>query len=238
MLDLTQLSITELTQGFHQQQQLLCCNYCQITFPITDQVLMTSHLVTAHGGAKHALLTLATKYNGLTETQLTLLQAFSTADKDQAVADSLDVSASTIRHQKFTFREKAKSAKLYLAQYQAVFGEIPVKAKQYLPVPPGVSQSDDQFKLTEADYVANVQKFFTQTGQQLQLTSWPKGEKKRFAITMRISQLFEFDRTYTLAEIDTQLKAISADFTWLKRYLIDDGFFDRTPDGRSYWRLF
>ncbi len=46
------------------------------------------------------------------------------------------------------------------------------------------------------------------------------------------------NRRYSLRETDNILRSIYSDYSLLKRYLIDDGFFDRTPDGREYWRIF
>ena len=238
MFDLTQLTQSELIQGYHQHNQLLLCNYCQITFSDQQTEAMQAHLTTIHGGSKQALLTVASKYSGLTDTQVQLLTAFSTADKDQAVADDLEVSASTVRHQKFTFREKAKSAELYLAQYHAIFGDVPVKANQYLPIPPAITHPDDRYRLTEQEYVDLISKYFAPDQTHLVLKRWPKGEKKLFGLLTRISQEFELGHRYSLQETDTLLKTIYADYSMMKRYLIDDGFLDRTADGRQYWRIF
>lgn len=238
MFDLTHLNQEELIQGYHQLGHVLLCNYCQVTFNEAQQSAIEQHILSQHGGPKHALLSIESKYNGLTDTQVQLLSAFARANKDQEVATVLGVSASTVRHQKFTFREKAKSAELYLAQYHAIFGETPVKANQYLPIPPVIKSPDDRFKLTEYEYAELVTKYFETDQTQLVLKRWPKGEKKVFGLLIRISQQFAFNHKYSLKETDAKLQEIYADYSILKRYLIDDGFLDRTSDGRQYWRIF
>lgn len=238
MFDLTELTQAELIKGYHARDGVLLCNYCQMVVGGSQEPVMEAHLTARHGGASQALLTVASKYNALTPTQMETLSAFSDADKDQQAADALGVSASTVRHQKFTFREKAKSAKLYLAQYQAIFGETPVKATQYLPVSPDITRPDDRFKMTEAEYIGLVTKYFAPNLERLTLKAWPKGEKKLFGLMTRINAEFELDRKYPLTEVDGILKGIYEDYTLLKRYLVDDGFLDRTADGRTYWRVF
>ncbi|KRK48846.1 DUF2087 domain-containing protein [Secundilactobacillus kimchicus] len=238
MFDLTQLNEVELISGYHNIGNLLMCNYCQLTMARDQVSEMVTHIMVSHGGPKEALLKVTSKYNSLTATQEQILRAFLTANKDQEVADRLNLKSATIRHQKFTFREKAKAARLYIAQYQAVFGDTPVKATQYLPVPASITQPDDRFKLTEGAYADLVTRYFAPNQARLTLKQWPKGEKKRFGLMIRISQEFEMNRRYSLRETDNILRSIYSDYSLLKRYLIDDGFFDRTPDGREYWRIF
>lgn len=173
-MDFPNLNIDELVQGYHQSGPQMQCNYCSATF--TDAAQMAAHLETIHDGALTALLTADTKYNTLTDNQSKLLQAFSRKQKDQTIADQLEVSASTIRHQKFTFREKAKQARFYLAQYQAVFGVQ--STEDYLPIPPMAADNDDRFRITETEYAKTTQKYFEFTDGGLVLTRLPKGQKK------------------------------------------------------------
>ncbi|ANZ60427.1 hypothetical protein AYR62_15185 [Secundilactobacillus paracollinoides] len=228
------LPIAALIQGYHPVGGQLQCNYCTARFSEPEAVI--THLNATHGGALDALLTADTKYNTLTETQIRLLQAFSLKQKNQAIADQLGVSASTIRHQKFTFREKAKQARLYLAQYQAVFGDEPTK--DYLPIPPMATDNDDRFRITETEYADTTQKYFTFTDAGIVLTRLPKGQKKIITLLYRIADEFSFNTKYPQHEVDTKLKAIYFDYGIIKRYLIDYGFLARTTDNRTYWRIF
>jgi len=73
------------------------------------------HVEEAHDQMEQLL---ASKYNMLTENQQQLLRLFQSGKTDKEIAEELELSPSTIRHQKFTFREKAKQAKVYLALYE------------------------------------------------------------------------------------------------------------------------
>ena len=62
-----------------------------------------------------ALLESGSKYLAFTENQRELLELFASGLSDAAVAKRLGVTASTVRHQRFTFREKCKTARMTLA---------------------------------------------------------------------------------------------------------------------------
>lgn len=233
-MELTDLTIAELIQGYHQARAIWVCNYCDATtLELPD---MTVHLQEQHGGPLTALINLDSKYNTLTATQKELLIAFSQQPKDNEVAEQLGVSASTVRHQKFTFREKNKQAKLYSAQYQAVFASV--NKETYLPTPPAAVDTDSRFKITETEYRQTTNRYLSVVAGQLTLSRLPKGQKKIVSLLYKISEEFEFNRHYSQAEIDSQLKKIYPDYVILKRYLIDYGFLARTTDNHTYWRIF
>lgn len=234
-MDLMDSTLAELTAGYRQLGKTWTCNYCTATFTNVDQI--QHHLDEQHGGTLAALLTSDSKYNTLTANQRQLLSAFHEKVKDDLIAERLQKSASTIRHQKFTFREKAKQAKLYLAQYAAAFGTTE-PTPEYLPIPPAATAQDERFKITKADYQQLIQRAFDFTKDQLVLKKWPKGEKKRITLLYRISVEFDFRTLYSQSEIDEKLQLISADYGILRRYLIDYGFLARTTDNRTYWRIF
>ena len=64
------------------------------------------------------LLNTESRYNTLTQNQKTLLSRLAQGWSDQEIAKEAGVSVSTVRHQKFVFREKAKQARVYLALYE------------------------------------------------------------------------------------------------------------------------
>ncbi|MFD1429895.1 DUF2087 domain-containing protein [Lacticaseibacillus mingshuiensis] len=233
-MDPLTLTTEALAQGYHQVGDLWVCLYCSHTSPSRESI--TAHVQQVHGGADHALLATTDKYNTLTATQQTLLAAFAAGETDAQIAAKLQVSLATVRHQRFTFREKAKQARLYLAQYQAVFGQV--KPQRWLPMPPGVERQDARFKITPAEYQTIVDKFFDEENGRLTLTRLPKGQKKIIAVLYRLRQEFIFDRHYSRAQVDQLLHTIFSDHTTLKRYLVDYQFLARTADERTYWRIF
>lgn len=77
----------------------------------------------AHGGTFDALLSLDKKLTGLTAHQAELLQWMHQGLSDAQIAQQLDVAPSTVRHQRFMFREKAKQARAYLALFELSVGQ-------------------------------------------------------------------------------------------------------------------
>ncbi|MGM0124345.1 hypothetical protein IGI37_001722 [Enterococcus sp. AZ194] len=243
-MEFLQMSLNELKQGYRIDQANVCCNYCQefFSFDSEQKALAVSqineHLNRVHGGPNQALVSFASKYNTLTEKQKELLFSFSSEKKDQEIADLFKVSPSTIRHQKFTFREKAKQAKVYLAQFEAVFSEKQAPEDSLIPVPEATGVIDDRFVLTEKEYAEIVRKYFDFSTGEVVLTVFPKGQKNVIGILNRIVEEFSMRKRYSGKDIDRQLEKIYFDYLLIKRYLIDYGFFTRTPDGSEYQRIY
>jgi hypothetical protein len=65
----------------------------------------------------------------------------------------------------------------------------------------------------------------------------PKSRNDRLPVLKQMAELFESDRRYPEAEVNSRLKAIHPDFALLRRYLIDEGFLKREnetmPDGHT-----
>jgi len=67
------------------------------------------------------------------------------------------------------------------------------------------------------------------------ITTLPAKRTRRRLLLDQVAQAFEPGRTYPEAEVDQVLKAVFDDHCALRRYLIDEDFMSRTPDGQ-YWR--
>ncbi len=80
--------------------------------------MMKIHVQNEHGDVLNQLITANKKYTGLTENQIDLLKMINLGLTDADIARKTGVTTTTIRHQRFTFREKAKQAKLYAAIYR------------------------------------------------------------------------------------------------------------------------
>lgn len=244
-MNLLELTLTEIEQGWHHTDTALVCNYCDATFaddqvfPVGDGFypaakMIQYHLATVHPQAIDELIRTDSKYNTLTEKQRALLSAFAMGAKDATIAKQMDVAAATVRHQKFTFREKAKQAKLYLAIYEQVFNR-PTSADELVRLPEQSGMEDDRFAITIAEYTQLFAKYFTTT-DPLRLARWPKHQKAILAVLKRITATLPADQHFTERELTDQLKPIYADFPLLRRYLVDYGFLRRTDGGRDYWR--
>ncbi|WP_225417968.1 DUF2087 domain-containing protein [Levilactobacillus huananensis] len=246
-MNLADLTVTEIEQGWHETAEAYICNTCKAMFA-KDQVfpedtkfypaatMIQRHLAANHPNAVTDLIQIDNKYNTLTTKQRDLLLAFAQGHKDAAVAEEMGVAAATVRHQKFTFREKAKQARLYLAIYDQVFNQpAPVDHLVTFPDQPG--QKDDRFTMTTAEYDELVAKYFTSI-TPLTLTRWPRHQKAILAILKRVSESLPMTQHLSEMELTAKLKPIYADFPLLRRYLVDYGFLKRTASGSEYWRNF
>lgn len=232
-MDLLAMTLAELKQGWHVETDDYCCNYCNYRCQLLSDI--QQHVADQHQGAD--LVHDTTRYNTLTDKQQRLFTLFAAGKRDKEIAEELQLSPSTIRHQKFTFRERAKQAKYYLATFEKTFF-ADSSADRLLPIPPTTEIIDDRFAITEAEYAAITKKYFKFTTGTLQLNQWPNGEKKIVAILHRIIEEVARDYRYSEAEIDQLIQPIYFDYAIIRRYLVDYGFMARTSDGTQYWRIF
>lgn len=214
-------------RGYHITNGQLTCDYCEARLPNLEA--FTAHLNAVHGGPLTALLAAG----GLTETQQQILTAVAEGLTDKQIAEKAGVTSSTIRQQKYRFRQKAAAARRYLAQYEAVFGLVDSTA-ELLPVPSAAGN----LNLTTTSYERAIHQYIDWNGDVPTLTHWPKKEAARVALCARIIDDFSFTQRYHATDVKTILSHWYADYSILTRYLVDYGFLARTADGRDYWRLF
>ncbi|VDG19464.1 DUF2087 domain-containing protein [Lactiplantibacillus mudanjiangensis] len=238
-MDLAKLSLTDLQRGWQMQANERQCNYCAANWvaetPVSE---IEQHLQTVHGGNLNQLIHLNSRYNTLTAKQQDLLTAFATGIKDQDLAKQLQVAAATIRHQKFTFREKAKQAKLYLAIYEQVFGESAQQlvSDPLIDIPEQPRQPDDRWLITESEAAQTLQHYFDFTTDPLRLIRLPKKQKSIIIVLTRIIDEIPVNQPLTEPALNELLKPIYFDYVTVRRYLIEYGFLSRRADGSQYWR--
>jgi len=70
-------------------------------------------------------------------------------------------------------------------------------------------------------------------------TAWPAKRKLQLEALSQLAGLFEPWRHYTEREVNDILQDwhTFGDWARLRRDLYDLGYFDRSPDGATYWRL-
>ncbi|MFP4975866.1 DUF2087 domain-containing protein [Paenibacillus sp. CN-4] len=191
------------------------------------------HLTEAHGSMFEYLLGLDKKQTGLTELQKGLLQAFRQGTGDAEAARALGIgSTSTVRNHRFTLREKAKQAKLFLAVME--LSEEESAAPQFVTFPRTASVADERLAITEKENEEIIW-FYFKEGPEGPLSEFPKKQKRKAAILRHLLKRFEPGRTYTEKEINSVLKEAFPDYVTLRRYMIDYGLIDREPDGSRYW---
>lgn len=205
-----------------------------------SEKMMKIHIQNEHGDMLDQLLTAQKKYTGLTENQTVLLKMINSGLTDAEIAKKTGVAASTIRHQRFTFREKAKQAKLYLAIYELVFGEKGSSKKpesdidRIVDIHKGAKMLDDRYFITHEEEKQVLETMFSSLSP-LRLKTFPAREKKKIVVLKKISELFDGKRKYSEKEVNEILKGIFDDFATIRRYLVEYGFMNRTIDCKEYW---
>lgn len=246
-MDIGMLSLEEMKQGyrFDPEKQVYSCNYCGQHFPRGQVFLLEEsyyepepaaahHVALEHGGNFNQLIDLEDKYNTLTEVQKKLLALFHFGLSDKEIAQEMGVSASTVRHQKFTFREKAKRARRYLALYELALGENEEDENSIVPIHSTATMVDSRYVTTHKERDKILKASFLSL-EPLRLKEFPFKPKKHVVVLTRISEEFEQGKEYSDIEMREILEPIYEDYSLLRRLLVDYGFMDRTKDGKKYW---
>lgn len=245
-LEFDDLSIEEIKEGYryHKEKDVYQCIQCGKEFiageiyPMDNRfydyrLAVKQHIITDHGRRFDYLMNLDSKYITLTENHKNILGYIKAGLTDGEIAKELGVTSSTIRHQKFMFREKAKQAKMYLALYELALMEDKSEDK-LIPIHDTAKMVDDRYITTNAEEEKILKTAFISLNP-LKLSNFPVKEKKKVVILKKISELFQMGKEYEEKELNRMLKEIYADYPTIRRYLIEYGFMDRTNDCKKYW---
>ncbi len=193
------------------------------------------HIKLDHGGTLSNLLKTDKKYTGITEKQKSLLEDIAKGLSDKEIASKNGVAASTIRHQRFMFREKAKQAKMFLAVYESVEKSAKTDvSNKLLNTHSGAKMLDERYILTEEENKKILDVYF-EDGNDLKLKKFPSKEKKKIAVLREITLQFDKAKKYSEKELNEIIRPIHLDIATIRRYLIEYGFFERTRDCKEYW---
>ncbi|AOY74639.1 DUF2087 domain-containing protein [Clostridium formicaceticum] len=246
-MEIDKLSIEELKKGyrFNIDTNSYICNTCKKVFEVGEiysfdgRFFEASRAVKIHvemdhrDNLKHLLYT-ESKYNTLTDNQKELLFLMYSDVADKEIAKILGISSSTVRHQRFMFREKAKQAKMYLAIYEQVMEKKSSTDEMIVPIHSNAVMVDDRYVTTEKEKEQILKTAF-ESLSPLRLKTFPKKEKKKIVILTKISEQLEHGKRYTEKELNQILKEIYDDYVVIRRYLVDYGFMERTNDCKEYW---
>lgn len=262
MIDrILQLNLNDIKNGYTADPDCkkYCCLICGMEFEtgevfrFNDRFFDASkavrlHMEREHGNMLGILASYNKRYTGITEKQKDLLTLMHDGLSDNEISKKTGLALSTIRHQRFVFREKAKQAKLYLAIYETVEG--PASGKREKPdssspkgksadsglidIHAGANMVDDRYIITLAEEEKITAAVFKSL-QPLKLKMFPAKEKKKLVILRKIASQFKKGVKYTEKEINAVLKPIYDDYVTIRRYLIEYGFMDRTIDCKEYW---
>ncbi len=242
------LSIKELETGLREENGTFTCVYCGRVFeagevfPAGDRFFTAERAAREHAAghtdALEQILSAGGKALSLTDNQKTLLSLFSTGKNDDEIAQTLGVTPSTVRHQRFMFRERAKGAQLFLAAW--TLAEQGMKnrkntAEELIQPHEGAKMVDERYEITEEESRKILENVFTSL-EPLRLKVFSKKEKKKIVILRKVAEQFEGGKQYAEPEVNAILKEIWEDFATMRRYLIEYGYLDRTKDGKTYWK--
>lgn len=247
-MDIDKLTIEDLEKGFcyDEDTKSYICNTCQKKYQVGEIYVFDNrffeasraiqiHIEKEHEDYFQSLLYADSKYNTLTENQRELLLLIHSNISDKEIAKKLGVSPSTVRHQRFMFREKAKQAKMYLAIYEQAMKKKMSEEEAIMPVHSTATMVDDRYVVTEKEKNQIIKTAFTSLSP-LQLKEFPAKEKKKIVVLTTIAEQLEYGKKYTENELNQFLKEIyDKDYAVLRRYLIAYGFMERTKDGSLYW---
>lgn len=248
-MDYGRLTLNEIKKGyrFDEEAEAYICVYCEKMFKKGQVFSIDSnyylpehaaakHIDIEHGGSCLQLINSDTKYNLLTQNQKELLSLFYAGMPDRDIAKKLGVSASTIRRQRFTFREKAKQAKFYLAVFENVFEDKPANEETLVPIHDHAVYYDERYVITEQEK-SHVLGTFFESLDPPRLKVFPPKEKYKVVILTKIAEQLELGKDYTEKELNEVIKTVFDDYVTIRRYLIMYGFMGRKQDGSSYWLL-
>lgn len=247
LFGLDDLSIEEIVQGYHKDEETrYVCLECgkvfeqgevfQIHGRFFDALAaIKKHVQSEHPKYFQTILEGDSKYITFTDNQKQLFLLMHKGLSDSEIAKKLELSPSTVRHQRFVFREKAKHAKMYLALYQIAVEGKGKKGEEIMKVHDSAKMLDERYIITDTEREKVIETFFDEVNP-LRLRALPVKEKKKVVVLSRIAQEFAPGRTYTEKEVNTILKSVNEDdYVTLRRYLIEYGFMDRKNDGSAYW---
>jgi hypothetical protein len=244
--ELLDLTVEEIKNGYQFDE--ICnkyvCNSCGKEFSVGEiykfgerffdsQRAVANHISEDHETVFELLIDSENKYLGLTENQKQLLRLTNLGLSDNEIAKQIGISPSTVRHQKFMFREKAKQAKMYLAVYELALIKKSLNGNLVI-IHSTATMVDDRYITTTEESDKFIKNAFLSLSP-LTLKAFPAREKKKIIVLKKIVEQFEFGKRYKEKEINQILKDIFEDYPTLRRYLIEYGFMERTKDCEEYW---
>jgi hypothetical protein len=244
--NMVKYTLDEIKKGYHLSDDKNCyvCNFCGKSFTIGEIYQINSHfydciraikihIIQEHDSVVQSILSSECQYVTFTKKQIQQLKYIYQNMTDIEIAKIMNISPSTVRHQKFVLREKAKQAKMSLAVYELVFQD---QKKDLIEIPKSARMVDDRFMIAQKENELIVHEFFSSL-EPLILTQYPTKAKKKIVVLQKIANEFEAKRTYTEKEVNVILKSIfEVDYVTLRRELIDYGFMKRSNDCAKYWK--
>lgn len=240
-----QASFDDLKCGYSQKDDHYVCLLCGekteigIIYPEDETFYdakryMRIHIEKAHQSVFEYLNSLDKKITGLTDHQNNLLKLFYQGKNDSEIQKEMGIgSASTIRNHRFLLKEKERQSKVFLVMME-LLKEKNKHEPPFLEPPKTAKMVADRYKVTLKERDKLLATLFPD-GLEGLLKTFSVKEKHKLIVLQAITKRFQNGRTYTEKEINEILKIVYHDFATIRRYLIEYGFLERTPDGSQYW---
>lgn len=236
------VALSDLQNGYVMINKAYQCIFCDKVFHIGEiykiedrffdaETAVKVHIQEEHNGVFHQLVALQKKDNTLTDVQKQFITLMYQEVSDKDIAISSGTAINTVRNQRFTLKEKAYQAKIFLAIYNLLNQKNDID--DFIMLPHKIHAKGETLMSTE-DEKLKVFDAFLLSRDPLKLKAIPRKEKYKLLLLQEIIQLFQPGRIYSEAEVNQILKAVYQDYAAIRRYLIDYGFLTRTTDGSSY----
>lgn len=246
--NLLQRDLDEIKKGYYfdNNSGVYHCLICQRNFeegeiyPMKGRFFearkaISFHIREEHGYMLELLLELDKKYSGITDNQKSILKDFYNKLSDKEIAKNNGISPATVRHQRFSFREKAKQAKAFLAIFELVEEASSNSAKEdFVQLHSGATMVDERYVVTNSEQEQIINSYF-ESLEPLKLKAFPTKEKRKIVVLRKIVTLFDNSKKYSEKEVNEIIKPVFADIATIRRYLVEYGFMDRTTDCKEYW---
>jgi hypothetical protein len=237
-------SIDDLVRGYALSDGSYACLYCGASFEdgrvfqiegglAVARRAAEDHVARAHDGPFAALT--GSGAAGLPEAQERVLRLQYEGRTDAQIAADLGGKAvSTVRNHRLVLRRRESEARAYLALARLLEHRREARAG-LIAYPAGLTVADERTRVTP-DEAAAIESKYLRTGRDgaFSLASWPRKQKEKLVLLLRISSLFEPGRLYSEREVNAVLMPVWSDYVELRRYLIEYGFLTRKPDGSEY----
>ena len=250
-------SVDEMKRGYcyDEKEGIYTCLICAARFeegavyPIGKELYLArravqKHVENEHGSPFEHYLEMGKEYTGFTQRQTELLRLFYKGCSDREIVERTDANnPSTIRSQRFMFRERYKQAKLVVAimelmeERMADYRQTSARLKEetLMDIHKTATMVDERYAITQAERDEVIGRYFD-SENNLVIKNFPVKQKKKLIILQHIMKEFAPGCRYTEKEVNAILKRFyEEDYVSIRRYMIEYGFLDRFADGNAYW---
>lgn len=235
-------SLKQLEEGYIETEFCYQCLHCEFK-TIKGEIYsyeahfydakkrMEIHLQHDHHGCLFPLLEAPKKINTLTDNQKQIITYLYQHKSDREISRLMGISEATVRYQRFSLKEKANQAKVFLAMYHLLESENTID--NFLDIHEEATMMDERYVATKEDEQKVQQDFFISLNP-LKLKNLPRKEKYKIIVFKMIYDQFVNGKEYTEKEVNDILREIFDDYVTIRRYMIEYGFLKRRDDGSVY----